>query len=148
MAAIIDRISINTKQITMRIEMPRLFGIRMWITLRLLRLVAYICPLSITIDTGGDELSLPEHRTYQEQNSVVIPNQMAIGDAHYDADLARRIDVFLNGEKQNAVVAYDVDAGAIRRNVLDSDGKPQLNATRDAVLRETVRGKVEIVLAR
>lgn len=141
-------IRINTKQITLRLEMPRLFGFRMWLTTWLLKLVSLVCPLSIGIDTSDDELRLPRYRTYQTQSGVVIPNQMAVGDESFDAELARRLDIYLDDVKQDEVVAYDVDAGAIRRNVLGTDGKPQLNATRDAVLRETVHGKVEIVLAR
>lgn len=146
MAAMVHRV--DMKQIALRLEMPRLFGFRMWLAIWLLRLVAYICPLTIAVDTSSDELPLPGHRTFQVQKGVEIPNQMALGERGFDHDLAMRLDIYLDGVKQDQVVAYDVDAGAIRRNVLGADGRPQLNATRDAVLRETVRGKVEIVLAR
>jgi len=139
---------IDTKQIMLRLEMPRLFGFRMWLAMRLLKLVGFVCPLSIAIDTGSDELRLPEHRTYREQNGVVIPNQWSIDDRRLGLDVALRLDIYLDGVKQDQVVAYDADAGLLRRNVLDDEGNPQLNAARDAVLRETVRGKVEIVLAR
>lgn len=144
MAALTHRI--DTKQITLRLEMPKLFGFRMWLTIQLLKLVGYICPLTLAIDTSSDELQLPKYRTYQQQDGVLIPNQWSIEEGVFDP--ISRIDLYLDGVKQDQVVAYDVDAGAVRRNVLDADGGSQLNATRDAVLRETVRGKVEIVLAR
>lgn len=142
MAEIVHRI--DTKKIVLRLEMPRLFGFRLWLSMRLLRLVAYICPLSIGVDMGSDELRLPTRRTYQRKNGVVIPNQMAVGDEHFDPELARSLDIYLDGVKQEGVVAYDADAGAIRRNVLNAEGRPQLNATRDEVLRETVYGKVTV----
>jgi hypothetical protein len=50
--------------------------------------------------------------------------------------------VFLDGEKQKQVVSYDADAGYVRVNKLNADGKPFIVG--DEVETEIRRGRVEL----
>jgi hypothetical protein len=72
------------------------------------------------------------------------PASYSIGQPDYDPEVGRNLCVRVDGADQSNVVEYDCVAGTVVRNKLDEHGRPQLNARRDHVLRETVRGKVTV----
>jgi hypothetical protein len=62
----------------------------------------------------------------------------------FDPEIGRRLRIFCDGVLLNDVVEYDCDAGTVLRNKLGEDGQPVLNAKRDAIIRETMRGVVTV----
>lgn len=59
-------------------------------------------------------------------------------------ELCQRFDVYLDGAKQDMVIAYDCDRGTVHRHVADENGRAQLNEELDEVLTETVTGVVTV----
>lgn len=59
-------------------------------------------------------------------------------------NIAPRIRVFCNGVEMHEVVEYDCEAGTVLKAKVGSDGQLMLNAKRDEILRETVRGTVTV----
>lgn len=40
---------VDTKRLVMRVQMPRAFGFRMWLTVRLMKLAGIVSPVTLTI---------------------------------------------------------------------------------------------------
>lgn len=51
---------IDAKQVVVRLQMPRAFGFRMWLAIKVLRLAGFIAPVTIAIETGDDTI----HRSH------------------------------------------------------------------------------------
>ncbi len=57
MANIVHRVNVDTKRIVLTAHMPRMFGFRMWLTIKLLLLAGLVSPTTIRIvqaDEGDD----------------------------------------------------------------------------------------------
>jgi hypothetical protein len=77
---------------------------------------------------------------------AAIPRRLSVHDDAIDYSFTSRLRICLDGVEQKAVTAYDIDAGAVTRYVLDEKGKPVINAVRDEVETETVEGEVKVTL--
>ena len=57
----------------------------------------------------------------------------------------RRADIFVNGERQRSVTAFDLHEGWVRRLCLDANGQPFIDPARpDEAAQEVVRGTVHL----
>ena len=54
------------------------------------------------------------------------------------------IELFLDGERVDRCIAFDVKAGSVVRQKMGDDGRVKLTASGKAVATETVHGKVEV----
>lgn len=64
-------------------------------------------------------------------------------NVHGRTDAIAGSKVFVDGEQQRAVTAFNVDEGWVRRLVLDEEGRAQLDPNgSDRCCEETVRGEV------
>jgi hypothetical protein len=77
---------------------------------------------------------------------VLPPARYSVGQLDFDPEIGRRLRIFCDGVLMDKVVEYDCDAGTVLRCKLDDKGQLQLNAKRDEVLREIVRGAVTVEL--
>ena len=66
-----------------------------------------------------------------------------LDDPGFDPQLAD-VNVWLDGIEQRDVITYDLDQGLIVRVRRDQAGRLVLNAERDEVERETLRGEVRV----
>lgn len=76
-----------------------------------------------------------------------IPRQLSIELMQDDPDLytvGSRVQVWLNGVKQDACIRYDMDKGEIERYAKNEDGT--IKHTAESYTTEVVRGKVEVTL--
>ena len=71
------------------------------------------------------------------------PAAYAVDQSDFEHRVGARIDVLLNGEVQDHVVAYDCEAGWVKAHALDANGKIQLDETGDRVLLVKLTGRVE-----
>lgn len=53
MATLINH-PLDTKQIVLTLRMPRFFGARMWLTIKVLQLAGLIAPITIVLDVQYD----------------------------------------------------------------------------------------------
>lgn len=87
-------------------------------------------------------------RSYMTVGDLVIPRQASArkDSPFYVADVVetwgRKVDIFVDGVKQNEVVSFDVDAGWVRTNKIGEDGKPFIEG--DELATEIKHGEVEI----
>jgi len=58
--------------------------------------------------------------------------------------LARRLDIFLNGEPVHDVVAYDCDAGTVTRHKRDHNGDRIIDVSGEKLETETLSGDVRV----
>lgn len=68
----------------------------------------------------------------------------SVSQPDYTVEVGARLRIFVDGVEQEQVVEYDCEAGTVLKNTTGQDGRPMLNAKRDAILRETVRGVVTV----
>ncbi|MBA15544.1 MAG: hypothetical protein CMN73_04225 [Sphingomonas sp.] len=50
------------------------------------------------------------------------PSRLSVGDPDFDWEIARRVEVLMDGVPQKYVVAYDVSAGVVEAYASDSAG--------------------------
>lgn len=77
------------------------------------------------------------------------PRAMSIekGSPHYRSDwhvIGPMIDVLLDGRTVNKVIAFDCDAGTVKRYATDDDGRLMLRPSGAGAHAETVRGQVTV----
>lgn len=72
------------------------------------------------------------------------PRAYSVHQPDFDFEIGRRLRVLVDGVEQREVVEYDCDAGTVLKNKLGENGRPMLNAKRDEIMRETVRGNVSV----
>ena len=77
---------------------------------------------------------------------MMIPVRLSIDDDGYDPAVGALLFITLDGVPQSRVVAYDAEAGWVRRYVTDEHGFVQLNEARNGFEKETVSGAVEVQL--
>lgn len=78
------------------------------------------------------------------QSLIEPPVRYSVGQDDFDPDVGRRLRILVDGVEQREVVEYDCEAGAVLKNKLGDDRRPQLNEKRDEILRETVTGNVTV----
>ena len=71
------------------------------------------------------------------------PAAYAVDQPDFDYRIGVWIDVLLNGEIMDNVVAYDCKAGWVKTQALDANGKIQLDESRKRVLLVKWSGRVE-----
>ena len=54
------------------------------------------------------------------------------------------ISIFLDGEQQRDVIAFDVKAGTLVKNKRDERGNPALTKSKRLFATQTIHGKVEV----
>jgi len=54
--------------------------------------------------------------------------------------------IFVDDVKQKFVLNADDETGVVEKIAVDVNGKPQVNVTKNGFVKETIRGKVRIVL--
>lgn len=52
MADLVHRVDVDTKRIVLTAHLPRMFGIRMWLTIKLLLLAGMVSPTTIRVVQG------------------------------------------------------------------------------------------------
>ena len=138
-------------EVTLRIRIRgiRILSLRIKLGTLLLKFAAFVIGTRIEIDMGGefDELPPAGTRSYELIGAIEVPRQLSVrhGSPLYIRnfyDVGQVIDVFLDGEKQEQVISYDADAGYVRVNRLNQDGRPFV--TGDEVATEIRRGRVEL----
>ena len=138
-------------EVTLRIRIRgiRILSLRIKLGTLLLKFAAFVIGTRIEIDMGGefDELPPAGTRSYELIGAIEVPRQLSVrpGSPLYISnfyDVGQVIDVFLDGEKQEQVISYDADAGYVRVNRLNQDGRPFV--TGDEVATEIRRGRVEL----
>lgn len=55
MADLAHRVNVDTKRIVLTAHLPKMFGFRMWLTIKLLLLAGLISPTTIRIVQGDDD---------------------------------------------------------------------------------------------
>jgi hypothetical protein len=141
--------AIGSVTLHVRITGVRIAALRIKAGTLLLKFAAFVMGTQIEIHMGGDFDELPPQgrRSYDFIEGREIPRQLSVraGSPLYVSnffDFGQKIDVFLDGEKQKQVVSYDADAGYVRVNKLNADGKPFIVG--DEVETEIRRGRVEL----
>ncbi len=79
-----------------------------------------------------------------------IPIRLSVDDLRGNEagwDLARRLDVHLDGQLQTKVVEYDTEAGTVTRIVVDEAGEIVIDREAEAVKLETITGEVTVTLS-
>jgi hypothetical protein len=71
------------------------------------------------------------------------PRKLAIGDPGFRR-FGPNLRIFLDGEEQRRVTAYDADKGTITRQRLDEAGRIFVDPGTDEVALETLTGSVEV----
>lgn len=142
--------AVGNVTLRIRIKGVRIATLRIKLAGLILRLAALVAGTKIEIDMGGefDELPPPSRcRSYMMVGGLEIPRQASVregsplyvGDVH---DWGRKVDIYLDGVKQQQVVSFDADAGFVRVNRLNEDGEPFISG--DEIATEVKRGRVEI----
>ena len=137
--------------VTLHIQIKglRTLKLRVRIGTLLLKLAAFVIGMHIEIHMGGefDELPPAGMRSWDLIDGIEVPRQLSVrpGSPLYVSNFyqyGEKIDVYLDGVKQDQVVSYDADAGYVRVNRLGEDGDPFV--TGDEVATEIKRGRVEL----
>lgn len=76
--------------------------------------------------------------------AMIIPRALSVDEAGYNWRLGPKLEIFVDGVKQDKVISYDIDAGVVVRHKLTDDGSYVLNETRDETVRETITGDVVV----
>ena len=79
-----------------------------------------------------------------EAPSAAPPRQLSVDNREH-----RRwpnLAVYLNGERQNYVMAYDIDAGTITKHATDDQGRLIREPDRRQIEREVLTGQVTVAL--
>jgi hypothetical protein len=77
-------------------------------------------------------------------DAILPPRKFSVEQRIASPDFGPRLNIFLDGVEQRKVIAYDCDAGTVKRFKLDRDGKIMLNEKRDEALTEIVSGIVTV----
>lgn len=72
------------------------------------------------------------------------PIRYSIGQEDFDPEVGRGLRILVDGVEQRNVVEYDCEAGVVLKNMVDRHGNIMLNAKRDEIMREVVRGSVTV----
>lgn len=134
-----------------RIKGVRIAALRIKAGTLLLKLAAFVIGTQIEIDMGGefDELPPAGIRSYETIGDVEVPRQLSVrhGSPLYVSnfyEIGQKIDVFLDGVKQEEIISYDADAGYVRVNKLDDKGHAFVAG--DEIATEIRRGRIELRL--
>lgn len=73
---------------------------------------------------------------------VLPPQALDVGDAGFDPEIGRRVEVLLDGEVRDHIISYDCRAGTIERYVCKADG--QVCIENDEAAKETLTGDVTV----
>jgi hypothetical protein len=132
-----------------RVKGVRIATLRIKLGTLLLKLAARIIGTQIEINMGGefDELPPPEPRRYMMVGDLEVPRQASVREGsplHVSNvfDWGSKVDVLLDGTRQDSVVSFDIDAGFVRVCRLDATGK--MFVADDEIATEVRRGRVEL----
>jgi hypothetical protein len=132
-----------------RITGARLATLRIKLGTLLLRFAARVIGTKIEINMGSDFDELPPagRRTYEMIGGIEVPRQLSVreGSPLFFGDfyaVGQKIDIWLDGVKQDHVISYDADAGYVRVNRLNAEGN--FFVAGDEVATEIKRGRVEL----
>lgn len=139
-------------KVTLRIHIKgvRIANLRIKAGALLLRLAALVMGTQVEIDLGGefDELPPPgERRSYTMVGDIEVPLQASVregsplfvSNVH---DWGQKVDVFLDGVRQDQVISYDAENDWIRVNRLNDKGEPYVAG--DEIATEVKRGRIEL----
>jgi hypothetical protein len=68
------------------------------------------------------------------------PRRLSVSDEGFEPELGQSIEIWLDGYKQDRVLAYDCQAGTIERMKVEGFGDPIIDG--DQFVTETVSGRV------
>jgi hypothetical protein len=142
--------AIGQATLRIRVKGVRIATLRIKFGVWLLGIAARIIGTQVEITMGGDdfdELPPAGTRSYDLIGGMEVPRQLSIrhGSPLYVSnfyDVGQKIDVYLDGVKQDTVVSYDADAGYVRVNRTNEKG--EFFVAGDEIATEIKRGRVEL----
>jgi hypothetical protein len=142
---VLDRISIDVRIVGLKVA-----RFRLWLAAQVMKLAGWVAGCEARVEQGRvfDELPpLPRYRSYMLVGGLEVPRQASVdarspfyvSNAH---EWATKMDFLLDGQVQERIVSYDIDAGYMRVHRLGPDGEPFVAG--DEVATEVLHGNIEI----
>jgi hypothetical protein len=141
--------AVGNLTLRIRIKGARIATLRIKLAGLVLRFAAFVAGTKIEIEMGGDfDEFTPTHRSYMMVGDLEVPRQASVLESSplYVSNVhewGQKVDVFLDGVRQDRVVSFDVDGGWIRVHKLGPDGEPFIQ--NDEIASEIRRGRIELL---